>query len=78
MAGFSWKQAKLDAIAIKIRRAKTMAINASNPDFKIKHPDWVRDAQKKDFTMLEKVVKEQMEKKQKKAMDRRVKRGGHL
>ncbi len=74
---FSHKQAKIDAVAIKIRRAMTMAKSATNPTFKLEHPDWVRDAQKDDYTLLKKQVKELIEKKQKHAMDRRVKRGGH-
>ncbi len=77
-AGFSWKQAKIDAINIKIERAITMAKSATNPTFKLQHPDWVRDAQKDDFTLLKKVVREQTEKRQKAAMDRRVKRGGKI
>ncbi len=56
--GFSREQSKINAIATKLRIAKTMAIVGSNPDFKLKHPDWVRDAQKKDFTLLNKRVKE--------------------
>ncbi len=73
---FSWKQAKLDAIAIKIRRARTMAINASNPEFKLQHPDWIRDAQSKNFTLLDKKVKEATEKYQALAQARRDKRAG--
>ncbi len=73
---FSWKQAKIDAIETKIRRAITMANNGNNPTFKLQHPDWVRDAQTKNYTQLKKQVKEQMEKRQNAVMDRRVKRGG--
>jgi len=76
MAGFSWKKAKLDAIATKIRRAKTMAIAGNNPDIKLSHPDWVRDAQSKNFTQLVKEVKEKVEKFQQTAMNRRDKRSG--
>jgi len=71
--GFSWKQAKLDAIATEIRRNKTMAINGNNPDFKLKHPDWVRDAQQKNYTQMEKITKEYMQLKQKQAQSRRDK-----
>jgi len=71
--GFSWEQAKIDAVALKIRRAKTMAVVGSNPDFKLKHPDWVRDAQKKDFTLLNKKVKEEAEKFQQQYAKRRLK-----
>ncbi len=73
---FSWKQAKQDAIAIKIRRAITQAKSGTNPSFKLQHPDWVRDAVKDDYTLLKKQVRDQMEKRQKSVMDRRVKRGG--
>ncbi len=74
--GFSWKQAKIDAVDVKIRRAITMANAASNPDFKMQHPDWVRDAQNKNYTNLKKVVKEKCEKYQQKAQARRDKRSG--
>ncbi len=72
---FSWKQDKKDAIEMKIRNAIAMADSATNPTFKLEHPDWVRDAQKKDYTLLKKQVKDLTEKNQKRAMDRRIKRG---
>ncbi len=73
---FSWKQDKINTINKKIERAITQAKAGSNPDFKLQHPDWVRDAQNKDFTNLKKVVKEQTEKYQLKAQQRRDKRAG--
>ncbi len=75
-AGYSHKQDKIDAIKVKIRRARTMAIAGSNPDFKLSHPDWVRDAQSKNFTQLEKIVKEQCDKYAQRAQQRRDKRAG--
>ncbi len=75
-AGFSWVEAKKYAVAVKIRRAMTMAKNANNPTFKLEHPDWVRDAQKNDFTLLKKQVKEKTEKYQQLAQARRDKRSG--
>ncbi len=74
-AGFSWKQSKIDTVNTKIRRAMTMAKSATNPTFKLEHPDWVRDAAKGDYTLLKKVVKEQTELRQHQSMDRRIKRG---
>ncbi len=71
--GFSWEQAKINAVAVKIRRAKTMALSGENPDFKLKHPDWVRDAQTKNFTILNKKVKEEAEKYQQTYARRRLK-----
>ncbi len=72
--GFSWKQAKLDAIAIKVRRAKTMAEKKDvNPDFAIKHPEWIREAQQKRFTDLAKKVTEAVQKEQDRAQARRDK-----
>ncbi len=74
-AGFSWKQDKIDTVNMKIRRAMTMAKSATNPTFKLEHPDWVRDASKGDYTLLKKQVKEKVELRQHQAMDRRRKRG---
>ncbi len=71
---FSWKAAKANAIEIKVRRAITMADSGQNSDFKIQHPDWVRDAQAKNYTHLKKVVKESVERYQAQAQARRDKR----
>jgi len=78
---FSWKTEKEIAIAIAIRRARILAGGASpesmaNPDFKIQHPDWVRDANNKNFTQMDKIVREGVLKQQKIAMDRRAKYAG--
>ncbi len=75
-SGFSWKQAKIEAIDLKIQRAITMANAGSNPEFKLKHPDWVRDAQKKDYTLLKTQVKDKVLKYQNQAIQRRDKRSG--
>ncbi len=75
-SGFSWKEAKADTVDLKIQRAITMANNGQNPDFKALHPDWVRDAQKKDYTLLKTQVKEKCLKYQNKAQQRRDKRSG--
>ncbi len=73
---FSWNQAKINAVNCKIRRAMTMAKSATNPTFKLEHPDWVRDAVKNDYTLLKKVVKEKVIKAQDQAQARRDKRSG--
>ncbi len=74
MPGFSWKAMKEEAIKIKIRRAITMASKKDvNPDFAILHPDWVREAQKKNFTDLTAKIKQAVEKDQERAQARRDK-----
>jgi len=75
--GFSWKQLQIEAILAEIRRNKTMSINASNPDFKLRHPDWIRDAQNKNFTQLVKDTTKVMQAKQHLALDRKLKTHGH-
>ncbi len=72
--GFSWKQAKKDAIEIKIRRAITQ-VSGDNPnqDIAIKNPNWVSKAQQKDYTDLKKSVTQLIEKQQERAMARRLK-----
>ncbi len=74
--GFSWKQMKIEAVDMKIRRAITQSNSATNPEFKKDHPDWVRDAQKKDYTLLKTKVKEKALKYQLFAQARRDKRAG--
>ncbi len=61
---FSWKQAKKDVIVKKIERAITLAKVGTNPDFVIQHADWIRDAQKKDFTVLTKKIGDEVRKRQ--------------
>ncbi len=71
-----WEIAKANAIKTEIRRNHTMAKNKCNPDFNKQHPDWVRDAQNKNYTLLTKMVKENVEKFQKAAIARRLKVAG--
>ena len=74
---FSHKRMREIAIATKIRRAITMASKKyPNKDFKAQHPDWVRDAQNKNFTNLTKIIKDEVQKKQQRALDRRDKIAG--
>ncbi len=73
---FSWEKAKKQAIDIKIRRAITMARAGTNDDFKILHPDWVRDAQSGKFIDLKLKVKQKVEKTQELAIKRREKIAG--
>ncbi len=71
--GFSWKQAKIDAIATQIRRAKTMALKSNpNTDFQLQHPDWIREAQSNNFTQLTKQITEKVKARQKLAEDRKL------
>ncbi len=72
--GFSWEKMKKEAVDIKIRRAITMASKKNvNPDFAIAHPDWVREAQKQNYTDLKVKIKQSVEKEQQRAMARRNK-----
>ncbi len=73
---YSHVEAKKSAIKTKIRRAVTMAKAGKNSDFKIAHPDWVRDATKKDFTDLIKKITDKELKYQEFALKRRDKLGG--
>ncbi len=75
---FSWEQAKLRAIDVKLRRAKLLAGGGSkaspaNPDFKIKHPDWVRDVNTANISVMNKKVKDEVIKMQETAIVRRLK-----
>ncbi len=71
---FSWKQAKKDAIATALRRAKTMAVKTnSNPDFAIRHPDWIREAQNNQFINMTKSITEEIKKQQERALLRKLK-----
>ncbi len=55
-----------------------MAKGGVNLDFDIKHPDEVRDAQKKDYTILKKRVTKEVIDGQEKAMNRIDKIAGRL
>ncbi len=60
---FPRQKTKQDAIDCKVRRAKTQARNQQK-DIKTKHPDWCRDANKGDYTMLTKKITEDCQKEQ--------------
>ncbi len=66
-----------EAIKIKIRRAITM-VQGDNPnsDIAVKHPEWVRAAQQKNYTELIKKVTEDTKKKQDLVRMRRLKFAG--
>ncbi len=63
MTAFNRQDSIKEAIAIKQRRAKIQA-KQGHPDMKLNHAGEVRDAQKGDYTLLLKRVKEACEKKQ--------------
>ncbi len=70
---FSWDEARASIIAKKIQRNITFAKVGTNKDFKISHPDWVSQAQTKNFVDLKKKVKESVMKQQDLAIIRRLK-----
>ncbi len=75
---FSWDMAKERTIKKAIDRAIILAggkqsDSLANTDFKILHPDWVSQANKKDFTVLSKTIRENMKKVQDRALERRAK-----
>ncbi len=59
----------------KIRNAKLKARGGvkKSKDFALQHPDWVRDAQKKDYTQLVKIITQQEKDRVALAMQRREK-----
>lgn len=73
---YSTKKAIQDGIDMKIKRAKCMCKNDDHSDFKIKHSDWVKDAQTQNYVLLIKKIKEESAKNQ---ADRkaRVEKLGH-
>ena len=60
---FSWEVAKEWAILQKIAKNKIQA-KLQHSDLKLKHPDWCRDANKNEFTVLEKVTRDETKKRQ--------------
>ncbi len=60
------------ALEIKVRRAKTMSKGNVNPDFDKAHPDWVRDAQNKNYTSMSKIIRDNAKKFQDLALARRM------
>lgn len=69
---FSWKKARNDVLNLRLRQRKILARGGAvvNADFARKHPDWVRDAQNKQYTVLEKVTKDEFAKQWKEYDDR--------
>ncbi len=66
---FSWKEMAIIAQDIKVRRARSMIL--TNPTFRKDHPDWARDAQKKNYVVMDKIIRENTKKRQQVALDRR-------
>ncbi len=54
---------------IKVRRAHSMIL--SNPQFRKEHPDWARDAEKKNYVIMDKQIREKVKKRQDEALERR-------
>lgn len=73
---FSWKHEMEKALETEIKINKMWAKNKSNPEFNLLHPDWIRDAQNKNYTQLEKEVTANVMKKQAEAIERRKKLAG--
>jgi hypothetical protein len=73
---YSVQQSKIDALAIKIRRAKIQA-KAQHPDFKAQHPNEARDAGKSNpsYTELENRIKKEYQEHLDKSQQRREKIG---
>ncbi len=65
MDAFSRQESKKYAILKKQERARIQCKNG-HPDMKLKHPDWVRDAQAENpnYTLINKKIKEECEKAQ--------------
>ncbi len=64
MPAFNRADSLTDAIAIKVRRAKTQA-KQGHTDMKLKHAGWCRDATKGEYAVLIKEVTEEAQKVQK-------------
>lgn len=73
---FSRKKSLEDALATKIQRAIIMSKGQVNSDFDKNHPDWVRDAQSKNYTQLIKKVTEDHKQFIQNYRDRQVKKYG--
>ncbi len=74
---FSHKRMAEDAIKIKIRRAISM-VKGDNPnkDMAIRHPEWIRAAQQKNYTELIKDITLKTKKFQENTLRRRDKTAG--
>ncbi len=74
---FNWKLMRELAIKMKVERAITQVQGDNpNPDIAIKHPEWIRAAQNKNYTELTKSVTEQVKRAQAEAIRRRNKHAG--
>ncbi len=73
---FSWAIKLKRAEEIKIRRAKTLA-KQGDVEIKLRHPQWVINAQQNNYVELTKSVKEDIQRAQKTSLDRRVKLAGN-
>ncbi len=66
---FSWVEMAKIAQEVKVARARTMILN--NPQFRKEHPDWARDAEKKNYVIMDKQIREKVKKRQEVALERR-------
>jgi len=66
---FSWKEMAIKAQDIKVRRSHSMILN--NPQYRKEHPDWARDAEKKNFVVMDKIIRERTKRRQEEALARR-------
>ncbi len=57
MQPFSRQKQLVDALETKIKRAKILSRGNINTDWDIAHPDYVRDAEAKNFTKMVKDIK---------------------
>lgn len=66
-----WDEAKQLAIDTKIRRAKHLSKGQINSSWDKSHPDWVRDAQNNNYTVMINQITKQIKDEQALAMQRR-------
>ncbi len=69
---FSWKKA-IDRAKKKNIEVHHILAKQGNPDLKTKHPDWFREAQKKNYTAMDKTLNEQFDRRQDEIKRRREK-----
>ncbi len=43
----------------------------NNPQFRKEHPDWARDAEKKNYVVMDKLIREKTKQNQERALERR-------
>ncbi len=63
MVAFSRQESKERAIKIKQADARLQA-KQGHPDMKLKHPDWCRDANVGNYTVMDKEIRKECIKKQ--------------